>query len=127
MKVGHKADLLNSFNPEYWVQIMSHLFFRGDCCEFYNGHPKDQPRGQEWAKILLARVDFRGWALSKEFAAIAANIVVRRRQMWGVYNHVQVHPGFVQDVTELDSIGAKDFVNAALACGECHSIREVLI
>ena len=45
----------------------------------------------------------------------------------GVYNHVQVHPGFVRDVTELDSIGAKDFVNAALACGECDSIREVLI
>ena len=68
-----------------------------------------------------------GWTSVAEFAAIAANVVVRRRQMWGVYNHAPVHPGFVQDVTGLDSIGAKDFVNAALACGECHSIREVLI
>ena len=108
------------------MQILSHLFYRGDCCEFYENHTKDQPRGQETAKILLCRVDFRGWAVSKEFAAIAANIVMRRRQMWGVYNHVQVHSAYVQDIMELDSLGAKDFLNAALACGECDSIRQVL-
>ena len=45
MKIGHKSEMINSFDADYWVRVMSHRFFRGDCCE--------QPslRGRSWAKV----------------------------------------------------------------------------
>ena len=56
---------------------------------------------------------------------MAANIDLRRRQMWGVYCHVH-QAGFQQSVEEVSSIALVGFLSAALAAGECRSIREAL-
>ena len=92
MKIGHKSEMINSFDADYRVRVLSHLFFRGDCCE--------QPslRGRSWAKVLISQIDFRGWALSKEYAAMVYNIDLRRCQMRGVYHHVVLHPAFRHQV-----------------------------
>ena len=120
IKIGHASEMLNSFVDDYWAQVLSHLFYRGDC--------REQPglRGRSWAKVLISRIDFRGWALSKDFAAMVYNIDMRRCQMRGVYRHVVLNPNFKQHVDELRTIGPRDFVNATLAAGECNSIREAL-
>ena len=46
--------------------------------------------------------------------------------MRGVYAHVVVNQAFREQADEIDAIGVRDFVNACLAAGECHSIREAL-
>ena len=55
-----------------------------------------------------------------------ANIDLRRRQMWGVYRHVVLQNGHARDVDDILSIESLDFLNAALAAGECKSIRDAL-
>ena len=123
MRIGHKPELLNSFRDDYWSQTLTHLFFRGDCCEVYECHGKRQFRGRPWAKVLLKRCDFAGWKHSKEFAAMAANIFLRRQQMWGVHRHM-TSAGVQRSFADLATIAPADFLNAALAAGECHSIRD---
>ncbi len=104
---------------------MSHLFYRDDCRERYDvqAHIK-HPRGRQRAKVLMQRVDFRGWCLSKEFAAMVHNGDLRRRQMWGVYFHVTSRSSFLRDVDELDKLRARAILHVALAAGEGRSIRE---
>ena len=55
-----------------------------------------------------------------------ANIDLRRRQMWGVYRHVVLNNGHARDIDDILSIAPVDFLNAALAAGECYSIRDAL-
>eukprot|EP00973_Karenia_brevis_P052026 7225673-Karenia_brevis.AAC.1 len=43
MKIGHKPELLNSFNSDYWALTQTRLLYRGDCCEA-------SLRGRRWAK-----------------------------------------------------------------------------
>ena len=126
LKLGHKDTLLNSFDGDYWCSTMSHLFFRGDCKEFYECHTGTQLTGRRWARVLFSRVDFRGWACSKEFAAMIANISLRRQQMYGIHCHVRAGSAFARDVNEITSITSKDFILAALAAGECRSIQDAL-
>ena len=59
LKIGHKQDLLNSFDASYWCHTMTHLFFRDDCRETYECHGRRQLKGRRWAKLLQRRVDFR--------------------------------------------------------------------
>ena len=128
MRIRYRPNLLSSFHEDYWTCTLTQLFFRGDCRERYDvpGHGR-QLRGQQWAKVLLKRVDFRGWRLSKEFAAMAHNVDLRRRQMWGVYSHIaSPHTSFRRDVNAIDTLEARDLVHVALAAGECRSIREAL-
>ena len=125
MNVCHAPDLLNSFDVEFWTHTLTCLFYRDDCHETYERHGRRNLRGRQWAEQLINRVDFRGWALFKEFAAMAANIDVRRRQMYGVFRHVNSQ-NFQRDVAEIHGIDSLDVVKAALAAGECYSIRDAL-
>ena len=109
IKVGHRPELLNSFSADYWTHTLSHLFYRDDCRESYPCHGRRQLRGRRWGKVLLKRVDFRGWALSKESAAMLANIDLRRRQMWGVHRHVVLNNGHARDIDDILSIAPVDF------------------
>ena len=72
MSIGHRPELLNSFAEDYWCKTQTCLFYRADC------RKKEQLRGRRWAEVLLSRDDFRGWALSKEFAAMVYNIDMGR-------------------------------------------------
>ena len=81
--VGHSTRLLNTFHPDWWVCCFTDLFFRGDF---------RVPTGlglRRWGALLIDRVDFRGWGLSKELAATVYNIVLRRSQMWNMYKYTQ--------------------------------------
>ena len=60
--VGYSSKLLNSFSPDWWVLAFTDLFFRGDFRE------QRGVRLRRWLKVLLQRVDFLGWASSKEVA-----------------------------------------------------------
>ncbi|MEC9032278.1 MAG: hypothetical protein VYB15_10375, partial [Planctomycetota bacterium] len=79
-----------------------------------------------WAKLLLARADFAGWNLSKEFAAVAFNILLRRAQMLAVYHYVTTSRLFQSSMQDFETLTAKDFVTAALAAGECYTVRDAL-
>ena len=81
---------------------------------------------EEVGQSFMSRVDFSGWAQWKDFAAMAENIARRREQMLGVYHHVVRNPSFQKDAETIVSITPRDFLNAALAAGECRSIREAL-
>ena len=74
----------------------------------------------------MHRADFYGWAASKEFAATAYNISLRRAQMWAVCSYVRSNKGFNSVMQDLQSLSPKDFVMSALAAGECSSIRAAL-
>ena len=68
LRIGHGHQPLNTFDPEWWVLAFTDLFFAGDFL-VRRGLPL-----RKWAKTLLQRVDFVGWAACKEFAAAAYNI-----------------------------------------------------
>jgi hypothetical protein len=118
--VGHATDLVNTFDPYWWVFCFTDLFFRGDF---------RIPTGlglRQWSHGLLQRKDFLGWAMSKEFAATAHNLIVRRAQMWNVHKYL-VQSKYSNIITEaLKTIGPGDFVRSALAAGDCESIRQAL-
>ena len=81
---------------------------------------------RKWAKVLLRRVDFRGWAASKELAAVLFNICLRRAQMLAVHSYVQHSREFSSIGRDLQTLSPADFVVSALAAGECASIRAAL-
>ena len=58
VRIPHRAAVLNSFAPDWWVLCFTDLFYR---CDFI-----EQPGlgFREWAKLLLRRMDFLGWASS---------------------------------------------------------------
>eukprot|EP00973_Karenia_brevis_P092862 12414433-Karenia_brevis.AAC.1 len=63
----------------------------------------------------MQRADFRGWNMSKEFAAVAANLFLRRDQMQAVHRYVNTNKTFRTHLIYHDTITAVDFVAAALA------------
>ena len=75
---------------------------------------------------MLKRRDFAGWAASKELAATIHNIVARRTQMWHVHRYLVKSKHAHQIADSLQSISPGDFVRAALAAGDCESIRSAL-
>ena len=132
MNVGHSSDLLNSFAEDFWSCAFTDLFPRGDCQEKYpkqkypNIATRSHTQGRKWAKMLLKRDDFLGWGSSKEFAAVAYNIFVRRDQMRSVHCFVTSSALFRGAVEDLASINAKDFLHAAMFAGEVYTVREAL-
>ena len=125
LEIRHKPELLNSFDSEFWAHCFVDLFFRGDCREKYVQH-SPQLGGKRWIKVLLKRVDFRGWSHSKEFAACVYNILLRREQMRAVFRYVQTNSVFRKNLVHFDSLTAVDFVKAALASGDCTSVRDYM-
>ena len=118
--MGHSSNLVNTFDPDWWVYCFTDLFFRGDF---------RIPKGvglRRWSCFLIHRMDFRGWAFSKEWAATAQNICVRRAQMWNVHKYLisSKHSERIQDALRIVEPG--DFVRSALAAGDCESIRQAL-
>ena len=72
----------------------------------------------------MSRADLQGWALSKEFAAMAVNISRRREQMLGVYQHVVSNRSFQRDFEEIRACTPKDFVNVAIRHAlEKHNVK----
>jgi hypothetical protein len=121
VRIGHEARPLNTFHPDWWTVSFTDLFFRGDFCE---------PKGielRQLAKVLMQRADFVGWAKSKEFATACMNIALRRKQMWAVYRYCANNKQFETHLKPLlENISAPDFMKAALAAGDCDSIRTAL-
>ena len=120
VRIGHARQPLCTFSDDWWVCAMTDLFYTGD---FY------KQRGislRKWAKTLLQRADYSGWALSKEFAAAARNICIRRDQMWAVHRYVSSSAHFARVSSDLLALRPADFVSSALAAGDCHSIRHAL-
>ena len=125
LPVTHGLEALNNFKHLFWFRCFVDLFYRGDCAE------RDPRRtkaigGRRWAKCLLTRVDFRGWRMSIDFVASLYNILMRRDQMLAVHWVITGNPFFQQDADLLKDISAKDFATAALACGECSTVRQML-
>ena len=125
MKLRHKKQILNSFDPDFWSLCFVDLFFRGDCKEKYKQH-KPQLGGRKWIRSLLKRADFRGWSLNKEFAAVVANLLLRRAQMYAVYCYVNHNQTFHKNLVAYDTLTSTDFVAAALAAGDCNTVRDLL-
>ena len=122
VRIGHTRTPLNSFSPDWWVLSFTDLFFAGD----FTPQPGLHGRLRRWAKLLLQRVDYLGWAASKEFAAAAMNISVRRAQMWNVSRYINTSVHFQRSYRDLAALSPHDFVASALAAGDCHSIRAAL-
>ena len=118
--VAHDMQLLNTFHPDWWVLCFTDLFYRGD----FKVPPRFSLRS--WGAALLKRRDFAGWAASKELAATIHNIVARRTQMWHVHRYLLKSQHAHQIEDSLQSIYPGDFVRAALAAGDCESIRSAL-
>ena len=87
LRVSHDSKVLNTFDPNWWVCSFTDLFFRGDFTE-------QKGLGlRAWLGLLIRRVDYLGWAASKELAASGYNIALRRQQMWAVYRYVTYNKG----------------------------------
>lgn len=125
LKIAHDRDFLNSFDEDYWARCFVDLFFRSDCQEKYRQHTP-QLGGQKWIRVLLKRADFRGWAMSKEFAAVVANILLRREQMRAVHRYVTYNKTFHKHLLHYNTLTSTDFVAAALASGDCNSVRDLM-
>lgn len=125
LQLRHQQRLLNSFDPNFWACCFVDLFFRGDCKEKYPQHAR-QLGGKKWIRLLQRRADFRGWTSCKEFAAVVANILMRREQMWAVHRYIMVNTTFYRNLIHYDALTAIDFVAAALASGDCNTVRELM-
>ena len=120
VRIGHGHKPLNTYAPEWWVLAFTDLFFSGDFMA---------RRGlslRQWARTLVRRADFAGWAACKEFAATAYNICIRRAQMWAVKAYVSSSPVFKRSFSENCLLKPADLLASALAAGECDSIRAAL-
>eukprot|EP00973_Karenia_brevis_P050904 7069291-Karenia_brevis.AAC.1 len=115
----------SSFDADFWAKCFVDLFFRGDCREKYEQH-KPQLKSRRWTALLMQRADFRGWNMSKEFAAVAANLFLRRDQMQAVHHYVTTNKTFHTHLLHHDTLTATDFVAAALASGDCKSVRDAM-
>jgi len=125
LQLRHQQKLLNSFDSNFWACCFVDLFFRGDCKEKYPQHTR-QLGGKKWIRLLQRRADFRGWASCKEFAAVVANILMRREQMWAVHHYVMVNTTFHRNLLHYDSLTATDFVAAVLASGDSTTVRDLM-
>ena len=75
----------------------------------------------------MKRVDFHGWTLSKEFAAVAANIFMRREQMASIHQWFRAERGFTRIQDTLATLSVRDFVAAAAAqTGDFKSLAHAL-
>ena len=82
--------------------------------------------GRHWAKCLVQRADFRGWRTNIDFVACLYNILLRREQLRAIAAEVRYNPLFTQEADVLKEVTRKDLVAAALASGECNSVRQLL-
>ena len=123
---------LNSFTKEFWGKPFVHLFPRTDCMERdCNRTPgslgrNDRLRGKAWGKVLLSRVDFRGWARSKQFIACLFNIFYRREQYGSIKKVVLYDPLFQQNRKALAGLSAQKILLAAAEAGDAPGAREIL-
>lgn len=116
LDLGKSEELLDSNRASFWAQCFCDLFYRGDCRERSDAEPGTSAlRGRAWARALLKRHDFRGWVASREFAAVAANVFMRRDQMMAIHNWLRLERGFVRIQDTLNSLSVEDFVAAAAA------------
>lgn len=121
LRIGHEGKPLNTFRPDWWVVTFTDLFYRGDCKE------QKGLKVRSWAKVLMQRHDFPGWATSKEFAASAMNIAIRRAQMWAVYRYCAKPNGPFNALRPLLlELKPDEFLKAALYAGECATVRDAL-
>ena len=109
-----------------------HLFPRGDCAERDARRTpgslgtRDRLRGKAWSRVLLDRVDFRGWATSKAFIACLYNIFLRREQYGAIKGMVLHDPTFQKNAPVLARLNAKHVLQAAVEAGDAASIRDIL-
>jgi hypothetical protein len=107
-----------------------HLFSRGDCAERDRRRelgPYSKDLGQwskKWAHCLVRRADFTGWRLSVDFIASLYNILLRRDQMRAV--QIEATKLTAREVDALSKVSADDILNAAVASGDCATLRAIL-
>lgn len=128
LDLGRSDQLLDSNQASFWAQCFCDLFYRSDCRERSDTEPATSAlRGRQWARALFKRQDFRGWVASREFAAVAANVFMRRDQMVAVHNWLRLERGFVRIQDTLNSLSVEDFVAAAAAQqGDFQSLAHAL-
>ena len=116
-----ESDLLDMYSPLLWSHCFSDLFYRGDCWERHPSHgplPSRKDKGRpldvsrRWIRTLFQRADFDGWATCKEFAAVAANIFLRRDQLAAIQSWTRADGGAVRLQQTLAELSAEDFVRA---------------
>ena len=113
LHLGKSNVLLDSRDPCFWSHCFCDLFYRADCQERHRG---SMPlHGRQWARALLKRADFKGWASSKEFAAVAANVFMRRHQMAAIHSWLRIERGFARIQDTLSTLSVEEFVAAAAA------------
>jgi hypothetical protein len=118
---------LSNFAPGFWSHCFLHLFSRGDCAERdrhrqLGPYSKDLGQwGKKWAHCLVRRADFNGWRLSVDFIASLYNILLRRDQMRAV--QIEASKLSSRDVDLLSKVSAIDIVSAAVASGDCETLR----
>ena len=123
---------VDSFAKDFWCWCFVHLFLRGDCaerdCRRTPGSlgTRDRLRGKSWGRVLLDRVDFRGWATSKVFMACMYKIFLRREQYGAIKATILYNPLFKKHTRVLAELQAKHVLQAAVAAGEAASIRDLL-
>ncbi len=72
----------------------------------------------------MRRADFTGWRLSVDFIASLYNILLRRDQMRAV--QIDATKLTAREVDALSKISADDILNAAVASGDCDTLRAIL-
>ncbi len=72
----------------------------------------------------MRRADFTGWRLSVDFLAPLYNILLRRDQLRAV--QIEVFKLSSRYVELLSTISAIDIVSAAVASGDCETLRGIL-
>ena len=125
LDLGRTDKLLDNNDPSFWLHCFCDLFYRADCWEKRQGPAK--LHGRRWARALLKRADFSGWVLSKEFAATAANVFMRRDQMAAVHTWLRAEHGFARIRDTLSSLSVQDLVAAATSqAGDFRSLAQAL-
>lgn len=124
LQLPAESTLLDMFSPSLWSHCFSDLFYRADCWEHHPAHKTNPGKGRSpldhsrrWIRTLFQRADFTGWATSKEFAAVAANIFLRRDQLAAIQSWTRGDGGALRIQQTLADLSAEDFIQAMAVHG----------
>ena len=122
--VPPENELLSVFEPTLWARCFPDCFYRGDVLEpRYSSSNLGIAR--RWFRTLFARADNPHWANNREFAAVAANALLRRSQLAAINSWLR-HEGGAKFITgTLATLSLDDFVTACHTQGrDFCSLRE---
>jgi hypothetical protein len=122
---GHEPTFLSHFEPTFWTCAFADLFPYDDCHEKYP-HVHQSIKLRKLANVLTCRAVFLRWRESLEYCGVVYNLCVSRAHMYNIHKFTMTNKWFQRTAADLETLGADEWIEQALRCGECYNVRDAL-